>query len=62
MPLWSRIIDRCNFLQIHETLHLTPAMTAGERDAVMMWEQIIEAMHADALKPGPRGPYKMKAA
>lgn len=46
-----------NFLRIHKTLRVTPAMAAGICDTVMTWEQIVEAMDADhpAKK---RGPYK----
>lgn len=47
-----------NFLRIHKTLRVTPAMAAGVCDTVMTWEQIVEAMDADAPKPGKRGPYK----
>jgi len=47
-----------NWLRIHKTLRVTPAMAAGLSDTVMTWEQIVEAMDADAPKPGPRGPYK----
>jgi hypothetical protein len=47
-----------NFLRIHKALRVTPAMAAGVCDTVMTWEQIIEAMEADAPKPGKRGPYK----
>jgi hypothetical protein len=50
-----------NFLRIHKTLRVTPAMAAGVCDTVMTWEQIVEAMDADAPKPGKRGPYKTKA-
>jgi IS1 family transposase len=47
-----------NFLRIHKTLRVTPAMSAGLCDTVMTWEQMVEAMDADAPKPGKRGPYK----
>lgn len=47
-----------NFLRIHKTLRVTPAMAAGLSDTVMTWEQIVEAMDADAPKTGKRGPYK----
>lgn len=47
-----------NFLRIHKTLRTSPAMAAGICDTLMTWEQIVEAMDADAPKPGPRGPYK----
>ncbi len=50
-----------NFLRIHKTLRTSPAMAAGICDTLMTWEQIVEAMDADAPKPGKRGPYKKTA-
>jgi hypothetical protein len=47
-----------NFLRIHKTLRVTPAMAAGLSETVMDWAQIVEAMDADTPKPGLRGPYK----
>jgi hypothetical protein len=47
-----------NFLRIHKTLRVTPAMAAGLSKSVMDWSDIIEAMDAEAPRPGPRGPYK----
>jgi IS1 family transposase len=49
-----------NWLRIHKTLRTSPAMAAGICDTLMTWEQIVEAMDADAPKPGPRGPYKKR--
>jgi len=49
-----------NFLRVHKTLRVTPAMAAGICDTLMIWEQIVEAMDADAPKPGKRGPYKKR--
>ena len=46
-----------NWLRIHKTLRVTPAMAAGLSDTVMDWSQIVEAMDAD--QPAKkRGPYK----
>lgn len=44
-----------NWLRIHKSLRVTPAMAAGLSDTVMAWEQIVEAMDADtpAKKRGP---------
>jgi IS1 family transposase len=47
-----------NWIRIHKSLRVTPAMAAGISETVMTWEQIVEAMDADAPKPGKRGPYK----
>jgi hypothetical protein len=49
-----------NFLRIHKTLRVTPAMAAGLSETLMDWAEIVEAMDADAPKQGPRGPYKKR--
>ncbi|MDE2579651.1 MAG: DDE-type integrase/transposase/recombinase [Hyphomicrobiales bacterium] len=50
-----------NFLRIHKTHRVTPAMAAGLSDTVMDWTQIVEAMDAD--QPAKkRGPYKKAQA
>jgi hypothetical protein len=36
-----------NWLRIHKTLRVTPAMAAGLSETVMDWTGIIEAMDAD---------------
>jgi len=46
------------FLRIHKTLRVTPAMAADLCDNVKTWEQIVEAINADAPKPRKRGAYK----
>ena len=45
-----------NFLRIHTTLRVTPAMASGLSETVMDWSDIVEAMDADtpAKKRGPR--------
>jgi IS1 family transposase len=50
-----------NFLRIHKTLRVTPAMAAGVCETVMDWAQIVEAMDADAPTK-KRGPYKKTGA
>jgi hypothetical protein len=40
-----------NFLRIHNTLRVTPAMAAGLSETVMDWANIIEAMDTDAPAP-----------
>jgi IS1 family transposase len=46
-----------NWIRIHKSLRVTPAMAAGISETVMTWEQIVEAMDAD--QPAERrGPYK----
>jgi IS1 family transposase len=47
-----------NWIRIHKTLRVTPAMAAGLSQTVMDWSNIIALMDAEAPKPGRRGPYK----
>lgn len=50
-----------NFLRIHKTLKITPAMAAGISKTVVDWAQIVEMMDAD--QPAKkRGPYKKAQA
>lgn len=46
-----------NFVKIHKTLRVTPAMQAGLVDRVLTFEEIAAMIEANAIKPGPRGPY-----
>jgi IS1 family transposase len=46
-----------NWLRIHTTLRVTPAMAAGLSETVIDWTDIVEAMDADAPTP-KRGSYK----
>ena len=47
-----------NFIRIHKTLRVTPAMEAGLSDTVWDREDLVRIMDERAPKPGPRGPYK----
>jgi IS1 family transposase len=47
-----------NFLRLHKTLRVTPAMAAGLSATLMTWEDLLAIMDAEVPKPGPRGPYK----
>jgi len=49
-----------NFVKIHKTLRVTPAMKAGLTDHVWEWEDVLNLI--DARKPEPRkwGPYKKR--
>jgi IS1 family transposase len=50
-----------NFLRIHKTLRVTPAMASGLSETVMDWSDIVEAMDAD--QPAKkRGPYAKRDA
>jgi IS1 family transposase len=48
-----------NFLRIHKTLRVTPAMAAGLSQTLMSWADIVEAMDTDFV-PAKRGSYKKK--
>ncbi len=47
-----------NFIRIHKTLRVTPAMAAGLSDTVLDWSDFVALMDAETPKGGPRGPYK----
>jgi IS1 family transposase len=48
-----------NFIRIHKTLRMTPAMQAGIADRVFGFEDILARIDAKQV-PGKRGPYKKK--
>ena len=50
-----------NFVRIHKTLSVTPAMEAGLSDTVRDFEWIVGLIDVNTPKPGPRGPYKNQA-
>jgi hypothetical protein len=41
---------------------VSPAMTAGVADRLWSMEDVAELVEAAAPKPGPRGPYRKRAA
>ena len=47
-----------NFVRIHKTLRVAPAMAAGVSDRLWEIKDIVDLIDAAAPKPGPRGPYK----
>ena len=51
-----------NWLRIHKSLRVTPAMAAGLSKTVMDWSDILAVMDAEAPKPGPRGPYNKRVS
>lgn len=51
-----------NFVRIHKTLRMSPAMAAGIADRLWTLDDVIARIEADAPKPGPRGPYKKREA
>ena len=51
-----------NFVRIHKTLRVTPAMAAGVADRLWSMEDIAELVEAAAPKPGRPATYKKRAA
>lgn len=51
-----------NFVRIHKTLKVTPAMAAGLSPILWSMEDVASLIDAAAPKPGKRGPYKKRAA
>ena len=51
-----------NFIRIHKTLRVTPAMAAGLTDRLWEMENLAEMVDAAQAKPGKRGPYKKRGA
>jgi IS1 family transposase len=47
-----------NWIRIHKTLRVTPAMEAKLTNRLWSWEEIVKAMDADAPVAKKRGPYK----
>jgi IS1 family transposase len=50
-----------NFVRIHKTLRVTPAMQAGLTDKLWTFEDIVAKIDYYAPPPKPRGPYKKRA-
>ena len=51
-----------NFVKIHKTLRMTPAMAAGVTDRLWDIADLVAIMEAVEAKPGKRGPYKKRGA
>jgi hypothetical protein len=51
-----------NWVRIHKTLKVTPAMAAGLTDKLLSMSDLAEMIDAAQPKPGKRGPYKKRAA
>jgi IS1 family transposase len=49
-----------NFIRIHKTLKMSPAMKAGVSETLWSMDDLCQMMDAVAPKPGPRGPYKKR--
>jgi hypothetical protein len=51
-----------NFVRVHKTLRMTPAMSAGVSGMLRDIEWIAALIEVAAPKPGPRGPYRKRPA
>jgi IS1 family transposase len=51
-----------NFIRIHKSLRVTPAMAAGITDKLWSFEDLVERIDYYAPEAKPRGPYKKRAA
>jgi IS1 family transposase len=49
-----------NFVRMHKSLRMTPAMAAGVSETLHDMEWLAGVVEAAAPKPGPRGPYKKR--
>lgn len=49
-----------NFMRIHKTLKVTPAMAAGITETLWSMEDIAERIEANRPAPAKRGPYKKR--
>ena len=49
-----------NFVKIHKSLRVTPAMQAGLIDRAWEMEDMLNLIDAKKPKPAPRGPYKKR--
>jgi IS1 family transposase len=49
-----------NFVRIHKSLRVSPAMAAGVTDTLRDMEWMVSLIDARAPKPGPRGLYKKR--
>lgn len=47
-----------NFVRIHKTLRVSPAMAAGVTNHLWEISDIAKLVEADEAKPGKRGPYE----
>jgi hypothetical protein len=50
-----------NFVRIHKTLRMTPAMAAGVTDKLWKMADLVAVLEATEAAPKKRGPYKKAA-
>lgn len=51
-----------NFVKMHKTIRMAPAMAAGVSDRLWSMEDVAALVETAAPKPGRRGPYKKQTA
>lgn len=51
-----------NFVKVHKTLRMSPAMAAGVTDRLWEMADLVAIVEAAEPKPGKRGPYRKSAA
>jgi hypothetical protein len=51
-----------NFVKMHKTLRMTPAMAAGVANRLWEMKDLAEMVDAAAPESGKRGPYKKRTA
>ncbi|MDO8297802.1 MAG: helix-turn-helix domain-containing protein [Caulobacter sp.] len=51
-----------NFVRIHQTLKISPAMAAGVTDRLWEMADLVAVVEAAEAQPGKRGPYKKRPA
>ncbi len=51
-----------NFIRIHKTLKMSPAMAAGVSQTLWSMTDLVAMMDEVSPKPGPRGSYKKRSA
>ena len=51
-----------NFVRVHKTLRMSPAMAAGVSQTLWTMEDIAERIEAWTAKSAKRGPYKKRGA
>ena len=49
-----------NWIKIHKTLRVTPAMQARLSNQVCTFEDLVQLIEVATAKTGPRGPYKKR--
>ena len=49
-----------NFVKMHKTLRMTPAMASGVSDKLWSVTDLAEMVDAAAPQPGKRGPYRQR--